>query len=63
MKELDGLNAAYASMRESDQPMLLTKADREGNTPAWRGYKKGKKNVKTGEPLYKAADHLKDEKK
>ena len=59
MKELDGLNAAYASMRESDQPMLLTKADKTGNTPAWRN--RHKTSVKTGKPLYKMADHLKDE--
>ena len=36
----------------------VTKADKKGNTPAWQGYKSGKKNVKTGKPLYKAADHL-----
>ncbi len=59
MKDLDGLNAAYASMRESDQPMLLTKADKTGNTPAWRN--RHKTSVKTGKPLYKMADHLKDE--
>ena len=37
----------------------VTNADKAGNTPAWKGYKSGKKNVKTGKPLYKAADHLK----
>ena len=58
MKDLDGLNAAYASMQESG-PMVLTKADKVGNTPAWRN--RHKKNVKSGEPLYKMADHLKDE--
>ena len=39
----------------------VTNADKKGNTPAYQGYKAGKKNVKTGEPLYKAADHLKKE--
>ena len=39
----------------------VTNADKKGNTPAWQGYKSGKKNVKTGKPLYKAADHLKNE--
>ena len=39
----------------------VTKADKKGNTPAYQGYKAGKKNVKTGKPLYKAADHLKNE--
>ena len=58
MKDLDGLNAVYASMHESG-PMMLTKADKMGNTPAWRN--RHKKNVKTGQPIYKMADHLKDE--
>ena len=33
---------------------------RKGNTPAWQGYKSGKKNAKTGKPLYKKADHVKE---
>ena len=37
----------------------LTKADKTGNTVAWQN--RNKKNVKTGEPLYKKADHLKKE--
>ena len=40
---------------------VVTAADKKGNTPAWKGYKAGKKNVKTGKPLYRAADHLKDD--
>jgi len=40
----------------------VTAADKKGNTPAYQGLKAGKKNVKTGKPLYKAADHLKDDK-
>ena len=39
----------------------VTAADKKGNTPAWQGYKAGKKNPKTGENVYKAADHLKNE--
>ena len=39
----------------------VTNADKKGNTPAYQAYKAGKKNVKTGKPLYKAADHLKDD--
>ena len=39
----------------------VTNADKKGNTPAYQGYKAGKKNVKTGEPLYKAASHMKEE--
>ena len=38
----------------------VTNADKKGNTPAWKGYKSGKKNTKTGKPLYKAADHVKE---
>ena len=50
---------------ETDQTeaYTVTAADKKGNTPAWKAYQKGKKNVKTGEPLYKAADHLKSEDK
>ncbi len=38
----------------------VTNADKKGNTPAYQGYKAGKKNEKTGEPLYKAAPHMKE---
>ena len=31
----------------------VTNADKKGNTPAYQGYKAGKKNQITGEPLYK----------
>ena len=39
----------------------VTNADKKGNTKAWQNYKSNKKNVKTGKPLYKAADHVKEE--
>ena len=39
----------------------VTNADKKGNTKAWQNYKAGKKNVKTGKPLYKAADHVKED--
>jgi len=39
----------------------VTNADKKGNTPAYQAYKAGKKNVKTGKPMYKAADHMKKE--
>ena len=67
MKELNDLNAIYLKMHEQqvsedqDKGYVVTKADKKGNTPAWQGYKAGKKNVKTGKPLYRAADHLKNE--
>ncbi len=39
---------------------VVTAADKKGNTPAWQGYKAGKKK-KDGTPLYRPADHLKNE--
>ena len=36
-------------------------ADKKGNTPAWQGYKSGKTNVKTGEPLYKKGSDVKED--
>ena len=56
-KIYDMYNNKYLSEKE----YTVTKADKKGNTPAWQGYKAGKKNVKTGKPLYKAADHLKED--
>ena len=39
----------------------VTNSDKKGNTPAYQGLMSGKKNVVTGEPLYKAAPHMKEE--
>ena len=39
----------------------VTNADKKSNTKAYQGFKAGKKSVKTGKPLYKAAPHMKDE--
>jgi len=39
---------------------VVTAADKKGNTPAWQGYKAGKKK-KDGSPLYRPADHLNKE--
>ena len=47
--------------RYAYEAYTVTAADKKGNTPAYQGLKSGKKNVKTGEPMYKAADHLKKE--
>jgi hypothetical protein len=41
---------------------IVTNADKKGNTPAYQGMKEDKKNAVTGEPLYKKADHLKEDK-
>jgi len=63
MKELNDLNNIYQDMYTEDQDKgyVVTAADKKGNTPAWQGYKKGVKSKTTGKPLYRAADHLKDE--
>ena len=45
---------------EKDTRMVVTNADKKGNTPAYQAYKAGKKNAKTGKPLYKAAAHMKE---
>ena len=60
MKELNDLNGIYKGMYDVDEAMVVTNADKKGNTPAYQGYKSGKKG-KDGKPLYKAADHLKDD--
>ena len=62
MKELAELNAIYQKMstQEVDEAMIVTNADKKGNTPAYQNFKKGMKNKK-GEPVYKAADHMKEE--
>ena len=62
MKELAELNAIYQKMstQEVDEAMIVTNADKKGNTPAYQNYKKGMKK-KDGTPMYKAADHMKEE--
>ena len=37
----------------------VTNADKKGNTPAYQNFKKGMKD-KDGKPMYKAADHMKE---
>ena len=57
----EGESKASSSASPKNEAYTVTRADIKGNTPAAQGLKAGKKNVKTGEPLYKAADHLKKE--
>ena len=57
----EGESKASSSASPKNEAYTVTRADKKANTPAYQGYKAGKKNVKTGEPLYKAADHLKKE--
>ena len=51
--------AANESVESVEEAMLLTRADKKGNTPAWQN--RDKKNPKTGKPIYKKADHLNKE--
>ena len=62
MKELAELNAIYQKMStpDVDEAMIVTNADKKGNTPAYQNFKKGMKG-KDGKPMYKAADHMKEE--
>ena len=53
--------ASAKRKQEAKEEYTVTNADKKGNTPAWKGYKAGKKNAKTGKPLYKAADHVKED--
>ena len=43
------------SLKETNanEAYVVNQADKTGNTPAYQGYKEGKKNKLTGEPLYK----------
>ena len=63
MKELAELNAIYQKMStpDIDEAMVVTNADKKGNTPAYQNFKKGMKSKTTGKPMYKAADHMKEE--
>jgi hypothetical protein len=62
MKELNDLNNIYQNMYAEDENKgyVVTNADKKGNTPAYQAYKAGKKK-KDGKPMYRAADHLKNE--
>ena len=40
--------------------MVVTNADKSGNTLAWQRYKNGFKRKITGKTLYEDAPHLKD---
>ena len=60
-KKKDVKEAVYGGKKEApkDNRMVLTHADKKANTPAWQN--RDKKNPKTGESIYKKADHLKNE--
>jgi len=42
----------------TDKPMLVTNADKKGNTLAYQNMMKGMKSKVTGKPMYKKADHM-----
>ncbi len=50
-----------AKDKKMNEAMIVTNADKKGNTKAYQNYKAGMKNPKTGEPVYKAADHMKED--
>ena len=54
------IKKAMAKKKGMKEAMIVTNADKKGNTPAYQGYKAGKKD-KDGKPMYKAAYHLKDD--
>ena len=45
--------------KEVEEAYTVTNADKKGNTKAYQNFKKGMKG-KDGKPLYKAADHMKE---
>ena len=57
---MKGKNKIEVNPQIKAEEYTVTNADKKGNTPAWKGYKAGKKNVKTGKPLYKKADHVEE---
>ena len=61
-KEEIALEAVYGGEKEPDTKGMITNADKKGNTLAYQNYMKGMKSKVTGKPMYKAADHMKDDK-
>ena len=59
VEEID--EAVYGGEKKPDNKGLITKADKTNNTLAYQNYMKKMKNKVTGEPRYKAADHMKDD--
>ena len=59
-KDADGKVIEH-DVEEVDEAMVVTNADKKGNTPAYQNFKKGMKSKTTGKPMYKAADHMKEE--
>ena len=64
MKELAELNAIYQKMStpDVDEAMIVTNADKKGNTPAYQNFKKGMKdeNTKGDDSLAQDAVYIED---
>ena len=58
-KDADGKVIEH-DVEEVEEAMVVTNADKKGNTPAYQNFKKGMKSKTTGKPMYKAADHMKE---
>ena len=48
-------------VEDVEEAYTVTNADKKANTPAYQNFKKGMKSKTTGKPMYKAADHMKEE--
>ena len=59
-KDADGKVIEH-DVEEVEEAMVVTNADKKANTPACQNFKKGMKSKTTGKPMYKAADHMKEE--
>ena len=56
-----GLNMSHEPEGDTiSDAYVVTQSDKTGNTKAYQDMKAGKKNQITGEPLYKKADHMKE---
>ena len=59
-KDADGKVIEH-DVEEVEEAMVVTNADKKANTPAYQNFKKGMKSKTTGKPMYKSADHMKEE--
>ena len=59
-KDADGKVIDH-DVEELEEPMVVTNADKKRKTPPYQNFKKGMKSKTTGKPMYKAADHMKEE--
>ena len=59
-KDADGKVIEH-DVEDVEEAYTVTNADKKANTPAYQNFKKGMKSKTTGKPMYKAADHMKEE--